>query len=466
MTETDPVTGPGPSPAPELPRDPDRAVDEQAYRSRSSWPATRLAGVLLTTLLGLSVAGPATVASLRASQWPALLLPAALATLSARLTFEAFDSGARGHGIRSHLVPAATGALLATLFMAGASVVLGLRWTAAVGAATAVLAAATLLGAGAVRDLEIRVRLALRRVFFVGSTEARSDLATELAHSREAQLVGALGVQAVLNTSSIMAAVESSQATVLVVDLEALRLPAVVEAASQLNLAGIHVRELIGYYEAEFKKVPLAELTPTWFLFDIASVHERPVSRLLRRVLELLISALLLLVAVPLILGAMVAIRLTSPGPGLYRQRRVGRHGAQFTLFKLRTMTEADQGPAWASAEAHRITAVGRLLRKYRVDELPQLWNVIHGDLALVGPRPEQVAIAEELDRQIPFYSARQSVRPGLTGWAQVNMGYGGSFEGTLAKLQRDLFYVKHGSFRLDCLIMWLTLKTILTGRG
>jgi lipopolysaccharide/colanic/teichoic acid biosynthesis glycosyltransferase len=112
----------------------------------------------------------------------------------------------------------------------------------------------------------------------------------------------------------------------------------------------------------------------------------------------------------------------------------------------------------------HRITPVGRILRRFRLDELPQLWNVIRGDLALVGPRPEQTAIVEQLEREIPFYAARHCVRPGLTGWAQVNLGYAGSFEGTVAKLQRDLYYIKHSSLRLDGLILWLTLKAVLVG--
>ena len=464
------MSGPGPSLAPLDPTppgpEPSAASAERAYRSSSRWPVTRLAGAVFTLLLGLCIAGPATVASFRASQWPALILPALLATLAARMTFEAIDAGVRGRGISSHLGPALAGTLLASLFMAGASIILGLRWSPAVGGVTAALGAATLLGASAARDLEIRVRLELRRVFFAGSAAARSDLTNELAHSREARLVGSLGSQLQLSGDAIAAAVRDSQATVLVLDHEALRIPAIVEAASHLNLAGVHVRELIGYYESEFKKVPLSELTPTWFLFDIASVHERPVSRTLRRVLELGIAAVGLTLALPFIAVAIVIIRSTSPGPGLYRQQRVGRHGAHFTLLKLRTMREADGEPAWAGAEAHRITAVGRFLRRFRLDELPQLWNVIRGDLALVGPRPEQIAIVERLEREIPFYSARHSVRPGLTGWAQVNMGYGGSLEGTLAKLQRDLYYVKHGSLRLDALILWLTLKTMLEGRG
>ena len=163
------------------------------------------------------------------------------------------------------------------------------------------------------------------------------------------------------------------------------------------------------------------------------------------------LAVVLLLAAGPIVLLAGLAIRLTSPGPVLYRQRRVGRNNSHFTLLKLRTMTQnAESAASWAPSEGHRITRVGRILRCFRVDELPQLWNVLRGDLALIGPRPEQVPIVERLERELPHYSARHCVRPGLTGWAQVNLGYAGSPEETLAKLQQDLYYVKHASLRLD----------------
>jgi lipopolysaccharide/colanic/teichoic acid biosynthesis glycosyltransferase len=246
-----------------------------------------------------------------------------------------------------------------------------------------------------------------------------------------------------------------------------MRIPALVDAASQLNLNGVHVRDLVSYYEAEFKKVPLSELSPTWFLFDIAPIHRRGLSRVLRRACEVAAAGAILLIAIPVLALATLAIKLTSPGPVLYRQRRVGKSGAVFTLLKLRTMTEAGEADAvWASSAAHRITRVGRILRRFRLDELPQLWNVIRGDLALVGPRPEQVPIAERLERELPHYSARHCIRPGITGWAQVNLGYAGSIEGTTAKLQRDLYYVKHSSLRLDLLILWLTFRAVIAGRG
>jgi lipopolysaccharide/colanic/teichoic acid biosynthesis glycosyltransferase len=222
----------------------------------------------------------------------------------------------------------------------------------------------------------------------------------------------------------------------------------------------------VSYYESEFKKVPLSELSPTWFLFDISSIHHRRAYRAVRRPTEVLLAAVILLLVSPVLLLVVVAIRLTSAGPALYRQRRVGKGGTEFTLLKLRTMHGTDTVPAWATSQAHRVTSIGRFLRRFRIDELPQLWNVIRGDLALIGPRPEQVPIVERLDRELPHYSARHCIRPGLTGWAQVNLGYMGSIEGTIAKLQRDLYYVKHQSLRLDGLILWLTLQAVIAGRG
>jgi lipopolysaccharide/colanic/teichoic acid biosynthesis glycosyltransferase len=288
----------------------------------------------------------------------------------------------------------------------------------------------------------------------------------ELRRRRDARFVGAALSGGPVDPPRLIESVLASHATVLVIDRDATRDPALVEAASHLNLAGVHVRELVDYYESEFKKVPLAELSPTWFLFDIAPIHRRPLSHAARRAVETGIAAVLLLLTLPLVAVAAAAIRLTSRGPALYRQRRVGKGGAHFTLVKLRTMRVAEETGAWAPSDRHRVTSVGRFLRRFRLDELPQLWNVIRGDLALIGPRPEQVPIAERLEAEIPFYGARHCIRPGLTGWAQVNLGYAGSMEGTVAKLQRDLYYIKHGSLRLDGLILWMTLKTVASGRG
>jgi lipopolysaccharide/colanic/teichoic acid biosynthesis glycosyltransferase len=313
--------------------------------------------------------------------------------------------------------------------------------------------------------LEIRVRLGLRRVFFVGSTDTRHELERELERRHDARLVGATA-GAVIAPDRLVQRVLDARATVLVLDGAALQVPTVIEAAKQLNLDGVRVRELVSYYESEFKKVPLTEVTPAWFLFDISPIHRRRAYRVARRGAETLAAAVFLFCALPVLAAAVLAIKLTSPGPALYRQRRVGRGGSHFTLVKLRTMLGDPPSPAWAASEELRVTAVGRFLRRFRIDELPQLANVIRGDLALIGPRPEQVPIVQRLERELPHYAARHCIRPGLTGWAQVHLGYAGSLEGTVAKLQRDLYYVKHSSVRLDGLILWLTFKTLIAGRG
>jgi lipopolysaccharide/colanic/teichoic acid biosynthesis glycosyltransferase len=164
-----------------------------------------------------------------------------------------------------------------------------------------------------------------------------------------------------------------------------------------------------------------------------------------------------------------VAVRLTSRGPALYHQKRVGQHGRLFTVHKFRSMrrdAEAASGAVWASARDPRVTPFGRLLRRTRLDELPQLWNVLVGDMSFVGPRPERPEFVEELTRQIPFYGQRHVVKPGLTGWAQVRYTYGATVEDAMEKLQYDLFYIKNMSMALDVYIVLETIKTVLVRSG
>jgi lipopolysaccharide/colanic/teichoic acid biosynthesis glycosyltransferase len=450
-----------PVPAPGDP--PPGHAEERGYRSRSSWPVTRGASAGMTVVLGLAVAGPAMAHALGSDLWPALLLPALLATLAARLVFESIDGALTRPARRAHLIAAAAGAEVGTLVMAAAALILGIQPAAVAELAPLVLALLALVSAGLVRDIEIRVRLALRRVYFAGSTDSLRELQRELVRSPEASLVGAVGVHSPVAADALADTIRSSRATVLVLDRDAAHAPAIVTAATALGRDGMHVRDLLSYYESEFDKVPLTELTPAWFLFEHPAQHRRVLWAGARRAIVMLAAGLLLLLSLPLISMLMLLIRLSSPGPAIFRQTRVGRDGALFTLVKLRTMTLADDSASWATDQGHRITRLGGVLRRYRLDELPQLYNVLRGELALVGPRPEQVPIVAQLERQIPFYAVRHTVRPGLTGWAQVNLGYSGSLEGARAKLQRDLYYVKHRSLRLDLLILWLTLKAIST---
>jgi exopolysaccharide biosynthesis polyprenyl glycosylphosphotransferase len=440
----------------------DRALDDAPC-----WPVTRLVAVGLTLLLGLTIIGPLLIARSHGIDWLTMLLPTILATLSARALFESLVSAGHGRGLYRHLACAIAPTALAVLVIGAAAEIVGLGFTPAIGGVTAALTLFTLTAAGTARDVEIRVRLSLRRVYLIGSNDSRRDLSREISRRHDASLVGTAAVEGVADRAKLLEAIRDAGATVLVLNHDAMQNPELVELASTLNLDGMQIRDLVSYYESEFKKVPLEELSPTWFLFDIAAIHRRSTYDAIRRCLELLISIVLLTLALPVLAIAAIAVKLTSAGPVIYRQRRVGRGGEPFTLIKLRTMTETDAAEAkWAGSEAQRITPVGHFLRRFRLDELPQLWSVIRGDLALIGPRPEQLAIVERLDRDLPHYGARHCIRPGITGWAQVNLGYGGSDEGTVAKLQRDLYYVKHSSLRLDGLILWLTFKTVISGRG
>ena len=189
-----------------------------------------------------------------------------------------------------------------------------------------------------------------------------------------------------------------------------------------------------------------------------------------KRILSVVVSAVLLSLFLPITLLFMVLVRLDSPGPIFYRQERTGQDGRSFTLWKFRSMRQdAERGnkAVWsAGADDPRVTRVGKLLRRTRLDELPQLFNVLRGDMSFVGPRPERPQFVQELAATIPFYPLRHAVKPGITGWAQINHGYANSVEDTIEKLQYDLFYIKHMSVLLDALIILETIKTVLVRKG
>jgi lipopolysaccharide/colanic/teichoic acid biosynthesis glycosyltransferase len=186
-------------------------------------------------------------------------------------------------------------------------------------------------------------------------------------------------------------------------------------------------------------------------------------------VAELLVSWALLVLSLPVMLLVAIAVRLDSSGPVLFRQVRVGERGRMFTMLKFRSMTsdaERDGQARWAAVRDPRVTRVGRVLRKYRLDELPQLWNVVRGEMALVGPRPERPELVADLVRQVPFYQPRHFVRPGITGWAQVYAPYASSVDETVDKLSYDLYYLKHSSLTTDLGVMLRTAGVMVGGRG
>ena len=236
----------------------------------------------------------------------------------------------------------------------------------------------------------------------------------------------------------------------------------------ELRLTGIKVEDATALLEKISGKIDVDELYPSWLIFA-EGFRLNPTFLLLRRLVSIILSLTCLLLSLPLVLLVVLAIKISSPGPLLYRQKRVGRNGVIFNCYKFRTMwpdAEADTGPTWAHDDDPRITPVGRWLRRTRLDEIPQLWNVLRGDMGFVGPRPERPEFVEWLSREIPYYHLRHIIRPGITGWAQVSYQYGASLEESKEKLQYDLYYVKNMSLSFDMYIIFRTVKIVLFGRG
>lgn len=239
-------------------------------------------------------------------------------------------------------------------------------------------------------------------------------------------------------------------------------------ALLECRLRGISVEEWPAFYEKVTGKILVSDMRPSWLIFSDGFVKTRPAA-IVKRAVDVGLSLAGMLITAPILALTALAVRVESPGPILFRQRRVGQFGREFLIYKFRSMradAERLSGPVWAQEGDPRVTRIGRFLRRSRLDELPQVYNVLIGDMSFIGPRPERPEFIEELERRIPFYRARLSVKPGITGWAQVRYTYGGSVEETVEKLQYDLYYVKNLSLFLDLLILISTVQVVLFGRG
>jgi len=234
--------------------------------------------------------------------------------------------------------------------------------------------------------------------------------------------------------------------------------------------SGVLFDHLASVYEEYTGKIALENLRPSWLVFSTGFRKSRIVT-FTKRIFDILAAVCGLILSLPLTVISAVVVKLESPGdPVLYHQERVGLNGEPFTIHKFRTMrsdAEAKTGPVWSAGDHDpRITRVGHFMRKTRLDEIPQLWNVLLGDMSLIGPRPERPSFVEQLTRQIPFYGQRHVVKPGVTGWAQVRYSYGASVEDAIEKMQYDLYYVKHMSLMFDLMIALETIKTVVLRRG
>lgn len=321
-----------------------------------------------------------------------------------------------------------------------------------------------------------------RRVLVVGTGEAAAKVGRLRRRSdrRRFEVVGFVmvtdtgspgGVASPISSTMTLqegAAVQDVDEVVVALDDRRGTLP--LDFLFRTKQRGILVTDIVDFLERETERLDLDILKPSWLLYERSS-QAAIIYRWFKRFFDVLFAALLLLVCLPVLVMVVVLIRCEDGlrQPVFYRQRRVGRNGRDFFLLKFRSMrvdAEKGTGPRFASSDDDRVTRVGRVIRRFRVDELPQLLNVIVGDMSIVGPRPERPEFVEAISQQLPLYAYRHGLRPGLTGWAQLNFPYGASVEDAREKLSYDLYYIKNTNLVVDLLILLQTLEVVVWGRG
>jgi sugar transferase (PEP-CTERM system associated) len=325
-------------------------------------------------------------------------------------------------------------------------------------------------------------RLDEERVLFVGTGDTARKVARQILdqHDFAYRVIGFIDDDAsrigerivnpgiVGTPSDIERLIAEHQIDRIVVGLSDRRGKLPVEELLRAKMSGVRVEDATTTYERVTGKILIDDLRPSWLIFSDGFRVSR-LTRLMKRTIDLILALVLAVVALPAMLITALLVFLDDGAPVLYRQERVGENGRAFVLSKFRSMrkdAEKAGKPIWAKDGDDRITRSGRFLRKTRLDELPQLWNVIRGDMSFVGPRPERPFFVEQLSREIPFYQQRHAVKPGLTGWAQVKYRYGSSLEDAMEKLRYDLYYIKHLSVIFDLTIVFDTVKVVLFRKG
>ena len=275
------------------------------------------------------------------------------------------------------------------------------------------------------------------------------------------------GFELLGKTKDLLSLADELRPDLVLVALAEMRRALPAEDLLECRLRGINVEEWPTFYEKQTGRILVANLRPSWLIFSDGFVKTER-TRMVKRVMDIELALIGLGLSLPVMALVALAIKLDSKGPVLFRQKRVGERGRIFVLNKFRSMSvDAERnGPVWAAAHDPRVTRVGRWLRQTRLDELPQFWNVLVGDMSFVGPRPERPEFVGTLQREIPFYMGRHSVKPGITGWAQVRHRYAASVEDSMEKLQYDLYYIKNLSPLLDLVILLSTLQVVLFARG
>lgn len=328
----------------------------------------------------------------------------------------------------------------------------------------------------------LRSKVMEEKILIIGATPFSSVLAEEIAENRSLgykvlgfidrnpgrQVGNPMRFPVLGDFNDIAEVVKDHDVNRIVVSVDERRGRLPVEALLECKVQGVEIDEGVEFYELITGKILVDKLRPSWLIFS-SGFEQSTLTRLSKRTVELVVTAVALIILAPLILLIALAIKLESQGAVFFKQERVGEKDKIFTIYKFRSMdhdAEKETGPIWAGDQDTRVTRMGKLLRKSRLDELPQLFNVFLGNMSIVGPRPERPYFVKQLSEEIPYYSKRHSVKPGITGWAQVRYSYGASVEDAKEKLQYDLFYIKNMSLVLDIGVILDTLKVVFMGKG
>ncbi|HET9629114.1 MAG TPA: TIGR03013 family XrtA/PEP-CTERM system glycosyltransferase [Novosphingobium sp.] len=409
------------------------------------WELTGFAAIMLTAMIAVGVYNAESLRSLRYAG-ARLLVAISLGTIGISFVDWAFRGGLFWRSTLAYAMAAAVLFLVANRLIIGG--ILG---------AHAFRRRVLVLGAGhradRLRQLGERPEVGFVIVGYIGMSDAKPVIDEAINRSAIHNLkrfVENLGV------SEVVLALEERRNSLPLPDL------------LRIKTAGVHVNDFSSFIERETGRVDLDTVNPSWLIFSDGFSSGRAVSSVAKRLFDIGASCLLLLFTLPVIALFAVLVKLDSRGPAFFRQRRVGLYGQPFHVIKLRSMCDDAEpaGAQWATKNDPRVTRIGRFIRKVRIDELPQAWTVLKGEMSFVGPRPERPEFVADLEDKLPYYAERHMVKPGITGWAQINYPYGASIEDSRHKLEYDLYYAKNYTPFLDLLIILQTLRVVLWREG
>ncbi len=310
-----------------------------------------------------------------------------------------------------------------------------------------------------------------QKIIFIGENDYTGDLLESIREDGQYRLVEFLKNTDVVNLrKELLKTYEMRKPDIMVDFTENLLMdPKVVDKLLEYKLSGLQYYNYLEFYETYENKLPVSHLSPKWFLENTGfEIYHNNFNLKAKRLLDLFFALMIGIMTMPVMAVAAIIVKLESKGPVFFIQERVGEGNRKFNIVKFRSMTtDAEKdGPKWASKNDNRVTKFGKLMRATRIDELPQLWNVLRGEMSFVGPRPEREFFIQQLEKEIPYYNLRHTVKPGLTGWAQVMYPYGASVDDAYRKLQYDLYYIKHHNIIFDMKVLLKTVTIVIFGKG